>query len=158
MSSSLIHLPVRYWLEYWPPLQGLLQCLTPSSSFGLWTINFSVPYFFAEGALVLLQIPETWPGLQSPTITFALLIWTCVFYCQHLCWCTPMRRQSILSPYFIVYKRSWHFIIVKCLSTIDQGKSKSLMLFVRKRIQKNHCLILFIDLDTTLTRSERSLV
>ena len=123
-------LPWSLTLSYlWPSDSQLSSVLAPytrrtNSSSDLWNLT----------------------GLWSSLIISSLPIGAHVSYRQCICCCASRRRQSVLSPFFITRKSSRHLTVAKGFSSIDQCKSKGLILFLRKRIQLNYRLIIFIDL------------
>ena len=146
MSLNLIHPPVKYWNEYWPPVRDLLW-LSARSSY-LWPSDNQLSSALAPCIRCTSSSLDlwAWSELWSSLIISSLPIGTPASYRQCLCSCALWRRQSVLPPYFIIHKSSRHLIVVKRFSSIDQCKSKGLILFLRKRIQKNYRHILFIDL------------
>ena len=129
MSLSPIHLPVKYWLKHWSPMQDLPQSLTPSSYSYPWSLDNQ-----PSSALFLCKRRNdfssdlwtlVWTSISDDRLCPS--DWNSVSYHQHLCWCTIGRRQLVLPPYFIIHKSSWHITIVKYLFTIDQSSDEVLV-------------------------------
>ena len=143
MSPNLIHLPVRYCLEYWPPLQDLPQSSFLPLAFG--HLAFQCPNSLHKAHWFFFRFLKPDLALISPDRLFPSYWNFCFLPPMPLLLCFPKKTVGPVS--FLHNSQVQQTLtVIKGLSSIKKSKSKGLILFPRKRVQKNYRLILFTSL------------